>query len=160
MKIGFGYDSHRLVSGRKLVLGGVEIPHDKGSLGHSDGDALLHALCDAILGAIGAGDIGKHFPDNDPAYKDISSLTLLRDVVELATQKGFAVNNVDCTVVLEHPKLAGYRDGMIDVIANVLSCSSKMVNIKAKTNEGMGLVGQGEGIAAFVVVTVEEEQVD
>jgi 2-C-methyl-D-erythritol 2,4-cyclodiphosphate synthase len=158
MRIGFGYDSHRLVSGRKLILGGVEIPHDKGSWGHSDGDALVHAVCDAILGAIGEGDIGRHFPDNDVNYKDISSLILLQTVVRLAHKKALLLHNVDCTVVLERPKLMGYTSAMAANMAAILRLSPEMVNIKAKTNEGMGLVGLGEGIAAFAAVTVKEQR--
>jgi 2-C-methyl-D-erythritol 2,4-cyclodiphosphate synthase len=158
MRIGFGYDSHRLVSGRKLILGGVEIPHDKGSWGHSDADALVHAVCDAILGAIGEGDIGRHFPDNDENYKDISSLILLQAVVFLADKKAFLLHNVDCTIVLERPKLMGHISAMAANMATILRIAPEMVNIKAKTNEGMGLVGLGEGVAAFAVVTVKEKR--
>jgi 2-C-methyl-D-erythritol 2,4-cyclodiphosphate synthase len=158
MRIGFGYDSHRLVSGRTLILGGVEIPHDKGSWGHSDADALVHAICDAILGAIGEGDIGRHFPDNDQNFKDISSLILLQTVVRLADDKAFSTHNVDCTIILERPKLVGYTPAMVANIAAILHLSPEMVNIKAKTNEGMGLVGLGEGVAAFAVVTVKEKR--
>jgi len=156
MRIGFGYDSHRLVSGRKLILGGVEIPHDKGPLGHSDADALVHAICDAILGALGEGDMGRHFPDDDQNYKDISSLTLLRTVVLLADKKHFMLHNVDCTIILERPKLIGHTSAMAANIAAILRIPLDLVNIKAKTNEGMGLVGLGEGVAAFAVVTVKE----
>ncbi len=158
MRIGFGYDSHRLVSGRRLVLGGVEMPHDKGSLGHSDGDALLHAVCDAILGAIGEGDVGLHFPDQDQNYKDISSLLLLQAVARLTQQKLFMVHNVDCTIVLERPKLMDYKSAMAANIAGILSLLPGMVSIKAKTSEGMGLIGLGEGVAAFAVVTVKEKR--
>jgi len=156
MRVGFGYDSHRLVSGRRLILGGIEIPHDKGSWGHSDADALVHAVCDAILGAIGEGDIGRHFPDNDDMYKDISSLILLQAVVRLADKKALLLHNVDCTIVLERPKLMGYTSAMAANMAAILRLAPEMVNIKAKTNEGMGLVGQGEGVAAFALVTVKE----
>jgi len=156
MRIGFGYDSHRLVSGRKLILGGVEITHDKGPLGHSDADALVHAICDAILGALGEGDMGRHFPDDDQNYKDISSLILLRTVVLLADKKHFMLHNVDCTIILERPKLIGHTSAMAANIAAILRIPLDLVNIKAKTNEGMGLVGLGEGVAAFAVVTVEE----
>jgi 2-C-methyl-D-erythritol 2,4-cyclodiphosphate synthase len=157
MRIGFGYDSHRLVEGRSLVLGGMEIPHEKGLLGHSDSDALLHAICDAILGAIGGGDIGRHFPDTDPSYKNISSMNLLRCVITLADEKGFSINNVDSTIILEKPKLAGYIDEMIVNISEVLHVSPGRVNVKAKTNEGMGFLGRNEGIAIFAVVTVMEK---
>lgn len=154
MRVGFGYDSHEFVEGRKLILGGREIPYDKGLLGHSDADVLLHALCDAILGAIGEGDIGRHFPDNDPACKDISSLKLLTEVRDMANRKGYRVNNIDSTVVLEKPKLRKYIPEMVLNIADALNISVEMVNIKATTNEGMGFVGRGEGVAAFAVVTV------
>jgi 2-C-methyl-D-erythritol 2,4-cyclodiphosphate synthase len=157
MRIGFGYDSHKLVSGRSLILGGMEIPHEKGLLGHSDADAIVHAVCDAVLGAIGEGDMGRHFPDNDQTYKDISSLKLLQMVGLLADKKGFIVNNIDSTVVLEKPKLMGYAHEMASNIAEALSISRDAVNIKAKTNEGMGFVGSNEGVAAFAVVTVEEK---
>lgn len=155
MRIGFGYDSHRLVKGRKLILGGVEIPCEKGLLGHSDADALLHALCDAILGAIGEGDIGKHFPDSDPAYKDISSRELLIRVNKLAIRKGYRVNNIDSTLVLEKPKLREYINKMVENIANFLNMEPGRVNVKASTNEGMGFTGRREGIAAFAVVTMK-----
>ena len=158
MRIGFGYDSHKLVSDRKLILGGVEIPHDKGSLAHSDGDALVHAICDAILGAIGEGDIGRHFADSDPSFQNISSLILLEAVLRLADNKALLLHNVDCTIVLERPKLMGYISAMAANLAPILRISPEMVNIKAKTNEGMGLVGMGEGIAAFAVVTVKEQR--
>jgi 2-C-methyl-D-erythritol 2,4-cyclodiphosphate synthase len=154
MKIGFGYDSHRLVEGRRLVLGGMEIHHEKGLLGHSDADVLVHAICDAIIGAIGGGDIGKHFPDTDPAYLGISSLTLLHQVGVMAEERGFRVNNIDSTVILERPKLLGYTYEMASNIASVLNISADMVNVKAKTNEGMGFLGRDEGIVAFAVVTV------
>lgn len=157
MRIGFGYDSHRLVKGRKLILGGVEIPCEKGLLGHSDADALLHALCDAILGAIGEGDIGKHFPDSDPAYKDISSRKLLVRVNKLAIRKGYRVNNVDSTLILEEPKLREYIDKMVVNITGFLDMEPGLVNVKASTNEGMGFTGRREGIAAFAVVTMKAQ---
>lgn len=156
MKIGFGYDSHRLVEGRRLILGGVEIPHDKGLAGHSDADALLHAIGDAILGAVGAGDIGRHFPDTDPAYKDISSLELLRRIKTVSEEKGYKVHNIDSTIVLEKPKLAAYIQDMESNIAHTLDIPADRVNVKAKTNEGMGFVGRLEGIAVFAVCTIEE----
>ncbi|MDA8126857.1 MAG: 2-C-methyl-D-erythritol 2,4-cyclodiphosphate synthase [Deltaproteobacteria bacterium] len=155
MKIGFGYDSHRLVTGRKLILGGKEIPFEKGLLGHSDADCLIHAVCDAVLGAIGAGDIGRQFPDGDPAYRGISSLLLLERVGKLAAAAGYSVGNVDCTVVLEKPKLAPHVGEMAANMAKVLGISAARVSVKAKTNEGMGLVGAGEGAAAFAVAIVE-----
>ena len=157
MRIGFGYDSHRLVEGGRLVLGGLEIPHEKGLLGHSDADVLVHAICDAIIGAIGGGDIGKHFPDTDPAYMGISSLKLLCKVGSMAEEKGFKVNNIDSTIILERPRLAGYTHEMAANIANELNISMDTVNVKAKTNEGMGFLGRDEGIVAFAVVTVSRK---
>lgn len=156
MKIGFGYDSHRLVTGRKLFLGGIEIPFEKGLLGHSDADVLVHAICDALLGAIGEGDMGRHFPDNDPNYENISSLKILNVVKKLADDKGFRINNIDSTIVLEKPKLMTYASEMAATMGKTLDIASEMINIKAKTNESMGLIGQGEGIIAFAIVTVNE----
>jgi 2-C-methyl-D-erythritol 2,4-cyclodiphosphate synthase len=156
MRIGFGYDSHRLAAGRKLVLGGKEILHEKGLLGHSDADVLIHAVCDAILGAVGEGDIGQQFPDTDPAYRDISSLVLLERVRALSAARGYQVCNVDSTIVLEKPKLVLHLGEMAENIAGVLRISPVRVSVKAKTNEGMGLVGAGEGAAAFAVVLVDE----
>lgn len=158
MRIGFGYDSHRFVEGRSLILGGAKIPHEEGLLGHSDADVLLHAICDAILGSIAEGDIGKHFPDKDPAYKDVSSLKLLMKVQNITDKKGYYVNNIDSTVVLEKPKLTEYIDEMTVNIATVLNMPKEMVNIKATTNEGMGFIGRREGIAAFAVVTVKKKK--
>lgn len=157
MRIGFGYDSHCLAAGRRLVLGGMEIPHENGLLGHSDADVLIHAVCDAILGAIGEGDIGRQFPDTDPAYQDISSRVLLERVWALAVARGYRIENVDSTIVLERPKLAPHLPAMAENIAGALRISSARVSVKAKTNEGMGLVGSGEGAAAFAVVLVEAE---
>jgi 2-C-methyl-D-erythritol 2,4-cyclodiphosphate synthase len=148
MRIGFGYDSHRLVEGRRLMLGGVEIPYEKGLLGHSDGDALLHAIIDSIIGALGLGDIGRHFPDTDPKYKDASSLKLLGQVVGLAAGEGYEVAWVDCTVIIEEPKLSPFMKEMEEA---VLEAGVRGVNIKAKSNEGMGPVGRGEGAAAYAV---------
>jgi 2-C-methyl-D-erythritol 2,4-cyclodiphosphate synthase len=148
MRIGFGYDSHRFKEGGRLVLGGVEIPHEMGILAHSDGDVLLHAVIDSILGALGLGDIGAHFPDTDPKYKDISSLKLLEHTLAIADEKGFEVTWIDATVVVERPKLAPYIEGMKDAIRQV---GINGVSIKAKTNEGMGPIGRGEGIAAYAI---------
>ena len=156
MRIGFGYDSHCLADGRRLVLGGVEIPHEKGLQGHSDADVLIHAICDAILGAAGLDDIGRQFPDTDPAYRDISSLVLLERVRALAAARGYRVRNVDSSVVLERPKLAPHLEAMAENIAGVLQIPPGRVSVKAKTNEGMGLVGAGEGAAAFAVVLIGE----
>jgi 2-C-methyl-D-erythritol 2,4-cyclodiphosphate synthase len=157
VRIGFGYDSHRLVTGRRLVLGGVEIPHDKGLSGHSDADVLVHAVCDAILGALAAGDIGRHFPDTEPAYKNISSLKLLEHVRNLGEQKGYAIHNLDSTIVLEKPKLAGHIPQMLRTLAETLKISVDCISIKAKTNEGMGFTGLQEGIAAYAVVTIVQK---
>ena len=156
MRTGFGYDSHRLVKDRPLILGGVEIPHDRGLAGHSDADALLHAVCDALIGAVGAGDIGTHFPDTDPAYKNISSLKLLDRVAALVKDRGFCVNNVDVTVLMEEPRMSSHVKDMVLNISRSLAVAPERVNIKAKTNEGMGFVGRKEGVAAFAVATVEE----
>ncbi len=157
MKIGVGYDSHRLVKGRSLILGGVEIPHEKGLLGHSDADVLLHAICDAILGALGMGDIGKHFPDTDPSYKDMSSLNLLFKVKDLAIREDYKINNIDSTIILENPRLKEHIYEMVQNISEVLDINADKVNIKATTNEGMGFTGRGEGIAAFAVVSIKKE---
>lgn len=156
MRVGFGYDSHRMVEGRKLILGGVEIPHEKGLYGHSDADVLIHAICDALIGALGCGDIGKHFPDTDAMYRGISSMKLLRNLVVLMEEKGFRLNNIDSTIVIERPRLQEYTSKMAYNIAHVFDVSPEQVNVKAKTNEGMGFVGRSEGVVAFAVVSVEE----
>lgn len=153
MKIGFGYDSHRLIDGRKLFLGGVEIPHPQGLLGHSDADVLLHAVIDAIIGALGKGDIGKFFPDTDPAYKDAPSLPMLKQIVDLAKKQGCVVSSLDCTVLAEAPKIAPHIEAMKDAMAST-GISRDAINIKGKTNEGMGMVGKGEGMAAFAVCLI------
>ncbi len=150
---GLGYDSHRLVANRKLILGGVDIPFDRGLAGHSDADALLHAVCDALLGMAGAGDIGRHFPDTDDAYKNISSLILLERVKEIIEAKKMIINNIDVTVMMEKPKLAPYAAEMTANIAGVLKISETAVNIKAKTNEGMGFVGRQEGVAVLAIAS-------
>lgn len=154
--VGMGYDVHRLVEGRKLVLGGVEIPYSHGLLGHSDADVLLHALCDALLGAVGAGDIGRHFPDTDPSLAGISSLVLLERTVALVREKGFRVQNADVTVVAQAPRLGPYVEEMRANIARVLGVETNRVNVKATTTEKLGFTGRGEGIAAYAVVTVTE----
>lgn len=150
-RTGLGYDSHRLAKDRKLILGGVEIPFDRGLAGHSDADALLHAVCDALLGMAGAGDIGRHFPDTDPSFKDISSLILLERVGRMVEAKGMSIQNIDATVVLERPRLAPYAQAMAANIAAALNIPETAVNIKTKTNEGMGFAGRGEGIAVWAV---------
>lgn len=154
IRVGMGYDSHRLTEGRPLILGGVEIPFEKGLSGHSDADVLLHAICDALLGALGEGDIGRHFPDTDPAFKDISSLRLLRQVCELAEARGHEIMNVDATIIQEKPKLKEYMPKMVKNIADVCRISPDRVNVKATTNEGMGFIGRGEGVAAMAVALV------
>lgn len=157
MRIGHGYDVHRLVPGRKLVLGGVEIPHETGLLGHSDADVLLHAICDAVLGAIGEGDIGRHFPDSDPAYKGASSIKLLQQVMLLAKRKGYKIGNVDATIVAQRPKLAPFIAQMVENISSALDSESERVNVKATTTEELGFAGRKEGIAAYSVVLLEQE---
>ncbi len=160
MRVGSGYDVHRLVQGRKLIIGGVEIAHEKGLLGHSDADVLLHAVCDALLGAGGLGDIGRHFPDTVPEYKGISSLALLDNVHRLLKKAGFTVNNIDATIVAERPKMAPHIPSMNRNIANAVKISSTAVNVKATTTEGLGFAGRGEGIAAYAVCTLREEGAD
>lgn len=156
MRIGHGYDVHRLVEGRKLILGGVDVPYVKGLLGHSDADVLLHAISDAILGAIGEGDIGRHFPDTDPAYKGADSLKLLRHVMDLAENRGYKIGNVDATVVAQRPKLAPFIAQMRSNIAATLSTEEDRVNVKATTTEELGFAGRGEGIAAYSVALLQK----
>lgn len=155
---GFGYDSHRFAADRKLILGGVEIPFDMGLQGHSDADALIHAICDALLGAAGAGDIGRHFPDSDPEYKDISSMILLERVKKIIEAKGYVVNNIDATVIMEAPKLAPHADKIVSNVVRALKIPKDCVNIKAKTNEGMGFTGRNEGVAVFAVAALTERK--
>jgi 2-C-methyl-D-erythritol 2,4-cyclodiphosphate synthase len=152
IRIGNGIDVHALVTGRSLVLGGVTIPFDRGLKGHSDADALLHAICDAVLGALGAGDIGAHFPDTDPRYKDADSRILLRTIWQRAVAEGYSLGNVDATVVAEAPKLAPYIRQMTANIASDLGARIEQVNVKATSTEGLGFAGRGEGIAALVTV--------
>ncbi|WP_300670450.1 2-C-methyl-D-erythritol 2,4-cyclodiphosphate synthase [Desulfoluna sp.] len=155
MRIGKGYDVHRLVEGRELILGGVKVPYEKGLLGHSDADVLLHAMCDALLGAAGLGDIGEHFPDSDPQFKGISSLLLLAHCVALLGRKGYEVVNVDATLLAEKPKISPYKSAMRDNIAEVLCLDLEDVNIKATTTEGLGPVGREEGMAALCVALIK-----
>ena len=155
MRIGCGYDVHRLVAGRKLVLGGVEIEHETGLLGHSDADVLLHAICDALLGAAGLGDIGRHFPDSDPAFKGISSLKLLERTVALLVQGGWHIGNIDATVVAQRPKLAPHIPQMRANIARCCGIEETRVNVKATTTEHLGFAGREEGIAAQAVALLE-----
>ncbi|MBQ6403946.1 MAG: 2-C-methyl-D-erythritol 2,4-cyclodiphosphate synthase [Oscillospiraceae bacterium] len=156
MRIGHGYDVHRLTEGRKLILGGVEIPYEKGLLGHSDADVLLHALCDALLGAAALGDIGQHFPDSDERYHGADSRVLLRRVVEMLRENGFSVENVDCTILAQRPKLAPHIPQMRKNIAADLSVPVDRVSVKATTEEGLGFTGEGAGIAAHAVSLLSE----
>ena len=155
LRIGHGYDVHKLVSGRRMVIGGVEIPHTVGLLGHSDADVLLHAIMDAILGALAMGDIGRHFPDNDIAFKDISSLHLLTRVKAILDEKKGRIVNVDSTIVLQKPKIAPYIEDMRKNIAFALCCDVDSVNVKATTEEHLGFTGREEGVAAHAVVLIE-----
>lgn len=150
MRVGIGYDSHKLVEGRKLILGGVEIPLAKGLLGHSDADVLCHAIMDSLIGALGLGDIGKHFPDNDPQWKDVSSIQLLGQIIELMRFNGYEVSWVDSVIIVETPRLSPYIEDMKQILSQS-GIPSGVINIKAKTNEGMGFIGRGEGIAAYAV---------
>lgn len=160
MRVGTGFDVHRLETGRALVLGGVRIPFEKGLAGHSDADVLVHALMDALLGAIAAGDIGRHFPDTDPGYKGIDSLLLLERVMGLVRQEGFRVGNADMTIIAQRPKLAPYIDDMRRRLAEVLGTALQAVNVKATTTEGLGFTGRGEGIAAQAVVLLVPQRVN
>src|SRR6266404_2882465 len=158
-RIGHGADIHRLVKGRKLILGGVEIPWEKGLLGHSDADVVCHALSNALLGAIGAGDIGQHFPDSDPRYKDVTSTELLRVVMTLVKARGFRVGNADLTILAEKPKLSPYKETMRQNLAAVLEVDPGDVNIKATTGEKIGFVGREEGMMAEAVVLLERKEI-
>ncbi|MEW6162457.1 MAG: 2-C-methyl-D-erythritol 2,4-cyclodiphosphate synthase [Nitrospirota bacterium] len=155
IRTGFGYDSHRLVEGRRLILGGVDIPFEKGLLGHSDGDVLCHAIIDSVIGAIGLGDIGRHFPDTDPEWEDALSIELLKSVIELVRLRGFEFLWLDTTIVAEEPKLSPYIESMKEAISKS-GIPSGSINIKAKTNEGMGFIGRGEGIAACAVCLLKK----
>ena len=157
MRVGFGYDAHRLVPGRPLILGGVEIPHHLGLGGHSDADVLTHALGDALLGAVAAGDLGRHFPDTDPAFRGISSLILLERIVAVVHSRGYTPQNVDVTVVAEKPRLASFVPQMIGKIAPILGLAPDAVSIKATSTEKMGFAGREEGVAAYAVVLVARE---
>jgi 2-C-methyl-D-erythritol 2,4-cyclodiphosphate synthase len=150
MRIGFGYDSHRLVEGRNLIIGGVKIPFEKGMVGYSDADVLSHAIIDAIIGALGKGDIGSHFPDSDPKWKDAVSVGLLKYIVELAHMNGYAVKWIDTTIIAERPRLSRYSEEIKESLSRA-GIPAGVINIKAKTNEGMGFIGRGEGIAAYAV---------
>ncbi|MGH8555122.1 MAG: 2-C-methyl-D-erythritol 2,4-cyclodiphosphate synthase [Gammaproteobacteria bacterium] len=160
MRIGHGYDAHRLVSGRALILGGVSIPHERGLLAHSDGDALIHAICDALLGAAALGDIGKFFPDTQAEWKGVDSRVLLREVVAMLARKGFRIANVDATIVAQRPKLAPYFPAMRENLAADLKVAIERVNVKGTTTEGMGFAGREEGIAAHAVCLLEGDTLD
>ena len=153
---GIGYDSHRLLEGRRLVIGGVEIPHERGLHGHSDSDVLAHAVIDALLGAAGLGDIGDHFPDTDERWRDADSIALLESVVETLDGRGLAVVNVDCTLVMQEPRLATYRQAIRERLAGALGVGVELVNVKATTGEGIGFVGRGEGVAAIAIAGVRD----
>lgn len=157
-RTGFGYDAHRLAEGRRLTIGGVEISHNMGLMGHSDADVLIHAIIDAILGALSRGDIGQHFPDTDPAYKDMKSLVMLNKVMTWVVEEGFEVHHLDTTIVAEKPKLAPYLKTMEERLADALGVETRQVNIKAKTSEGMGFCGREEGMEAFAVVSLIRAQ--
>ncbi|UCD55847.1 MAG: 2-C-methyl-D-erythritol 2,4-cyclodiphosphate synthase [Candidatus Omnitrophota bacterium] len=155
MRVGIGYDIHRLMEGKPLILGGVEIPYIKGLVGYSDADVLLHAVSDAILGAASMGDIGMHFPDTDPRYKGASSASLLRKVIDLISRKGYRVNNVDIVVIAEEPKIGVFRAKISKKISDVLHIDESRISVKATTSEGVGSIGRGEAIASYAVVTLE-----
>ena len=156
LRIGNGYDVHKLAEGRKLIIGGVEIPYEKGLLGHSDADVLVHAVMDSLLGAAALGDIGKHFPDNSERYKDISSIVLLKNVFSLLENEGYSIINIDASIIAQEPKMAPYIEIMRKNIADALNIDMGAVNIKATTEEGLGFTGRGEGIAASAVCLIEK----
>ena len=155
MRVGMGYDVHKLTEGRKLILGGVEIPYDKGLLGHSDADVLVHAIMDALLGAAALGDIGRHFPDTDPEYKGASSLKLLEHVGKLVEDKLYVIGNIDATIIAQRPKMAPHIEAMRENVANVLHIDIDQVNIKATTEEGLGFTGSGEGMSAQAIASLD-----
>ena len=157
MRVGMGYDVHKLVEGRDLILGGVKIPYEKGLLGHSDADVLLHAIMDALLGAAALGDIGKHFPDTDPKYKGVSSMILLEHVYHLMDEKGYKIGNIDSTILAEKPKMAPYIQKMRENIASILHCNVDKISIKATRGEKLGFVGNEEGILSMAVCLLEEK---
>ena len=158
MRVGLGYDVHRLVEGRDLILGGVKIPYEKGLLGHSDADVLLHALADALLGAAALGDIGRHFPDTDERYRGISSLILLEKAYTLVKERGYSLGNADMVLILQKPKVKEYIPSMEENIAGALSCEKERISVKATTEEGLGFTGQGEGVSAKAIVLLEKSK--
>ena len=155
-RIGHGYDVHRLETGEKFVIGGIEIDHEKGAVGHSDADVVIHVICDSILGALGDGDIGKHFPDTEKKYKGVDSKELLAEVIKTLEEKDFEINNVDVTVLLERPKLRDHVDGMIEILSDVMKIRKDKLSIKATTTEGLGFVGRQEGVAAHCVTLIKK----
>lgn len=157
IRIGQGFDVHQLVEGRPLIIGGITIPYEKGLLGHSDADVLLHTVADAVLGALAEGDIGKHFPDTDMAFKDADSKVLLKEVWKIAKEKGYKLGNIDCTIIAERPKMRPYIDQMREVIAGLLEASPEQVNVKATTTEKLGFPGRGEGIASQAAVLLVKD---
>lgn len=157
MRIGFGYDVHRLIPGRKLILGGVEIPFEKGLLGHSDADVLIHSICDALLGALALGDIGRHFADTDPSFKNIDSRILLRKCYAMVRERDYLIANLDATICAAAPKLSSYIDQMRDLLAEDFACDPEQISIKATTEEGLGISGCGEGMSATVVILIMPE---
>lgn len=158
MRFGIGFDVHAFTTGRKLILGGVEIPYEKGLQGHSDADVLLHAIADALLGALALGDIGRHFPDTDPAYKDISSSIILKKTYQLVQHERYEINNLDCVVMLQQPRLAPYMSDIRKRISEILWCDPDQVSVKATTTEKLGFVGREEGVAAMAVVSLRERR--
>jgi len=157
IKIGIGYDIHRLVEDRKLFLGGIEIPYIKGLISYTDGDVVLHAIADAILGALAVGDIGQHFPDSDPGYKDMPSEDILQTVTRILAEKGFTIGNIDTSIIAEEPKIYPFKDKMTEKIAAILGVNRSKVNVKATTNEGVGSLGRGDAIAAYAVAIIESK---
>ncbi|SEC21110.1 2-C-methyl-D-erythritol 2,4-cyclodiphosphate synthase [Paenibacillus sp. GP183] len=157
IRVGQGFDVHQLVEGRKCIIGGVDIPYEKGLLGHSDADVLLHAITDAILGAMGLGDIGKHFPDTSAEFKDADSLVLLKQVWQLAKERGYRLGNADSTIIAQKPKMAAYIPAMVEIIAAALEVGPEQINVKATTTEWLGFTGRGEGIAAQAVVCLFQD---
>ena len=155
-RIGHGYDVHRLETGEKFVIGGIEIDHEKGAVGHSDADVVIHVICDSILGALGEGDIGKHFPDTEKKYRGIDSKELLVEVMKILEEKGFEINNVDVTVLLERPKLRDHIEDMIEILSDVMKIRKDKLSIKATTTEGLGFVGRQEGVAAHCVTLIKK----
>ena len=155
-RIGHGYDVHRLETGEKFIIGGIEIDHEKGAVGHSDADVVIHVICDSILGALGDGDIGKHFPDTEKKYKGVDSKELLAEVMKTLEEKDFEINNVDVTVLLERPKLRDHVDGMIEILSDVMKIRKDKLSIKATTTEGLGFVGRQEGVAAHCVTLIKK----